>query len=46
LRLFERLLNVDGVVRRANQARLCDLARLSSGDVKLICSHDPAEFWR
>jgi glyoxylase-like metal-dependent hydrolase (beta-lactamase superfamily II) len=43
LRLFERLVNVDGVARRANQARLRELAR-SKGEVKLICSHDPAEF--
>jgi glyoxylase-like metal-dependent hydrolase (beta-lactamase superfamily II) len=43
LRLFERLVNADSVARRNNQARLRDLAR-SPGDVKLICSHDPADF--
>jgi glyoxylase-like metal-dependent hydrolase (beta-lactamase superfamily II) len=44
LRAFERLISVDSVARRANQARLRDLARLSIGEVKLICSHDFAEF--
>jgi glyoxylase-like metal-dependent hydrolase (beta-lactamase superfamily II) len=44
LRAFERLASVDGAARRANLARLRDLARLSMGDVKLFCSHDPAEF--
>ena len=44
LRLFESLMSVDSAARRANLARLCELARLSMGEVKLICSHDPAEF--
>jgi glyoxylase-like metal-dependent hydrolase (beta-lactamase superfamily II) len=44
LRLFESLAEVDGAQRRANQARLRELARLAAGEVKLICSHDLAEF--
>jgi glyoxylase-like metal-dependent hydrolase (beta-lactamase superfamily II) len=44
LRWFESLANVDGAQRRANQARLRELARLAIGEVKLICSHDLAEF--
>ena len=44
LRWFESLANVDGAARRANQARLRELARLAAGVVKLICSHDLADF--
>jgi glyoxylase-like metal-dependent hydrolase (beta-lactamase superfamily II) len=44
LRLFERLASVDGAQRLANLARLRELARLAAGEVKLICSHDAAEF--
>jgi glyoxylase-like metal-dependent hydrolase (beta-lactamase superfamily II) len=44
LRLFESLINVDSKARTANQARLRQLARHAAGEVKLICSHDPAEF--
>ena len=44
-RLFESLINVDSKARLANQARLRDLARLAAGEVKLICSHDIAEFF-
>ena len=44
LRWFESLANVDGAARRANQARLRELARLAAGVVKLICSHDIADF--
>jgi glyoxylase-like metal-dependent hydrolase (beta-lactamase superfamily II) len=44
LRLFESLASVDNAQRRANQARLRELARLAAGAVKLICSHDLAEF--
>jgi glyoxylase-like metal-dependent hydrolase (beta-lactamase superfamily II) len=44
LRVAERLSSVDGPARRANLARLRDLARLSIGGVKLFCSHDPVEF--
>ena len=42
LRLFESLVNVDRTARLANQKRLRDLAR-EHGEVKLICSHDPAD---
>jgi glyoxylase-like metal-dependent hydrolase (beta-lactamase superfamily II) len=44
LRLFESLTSIDGAQRLANQARLRELARLAIGEVKLICSHDLAEF--
>jgi glyoxylase-like metal-dependent hydrolase (beta-lactamase superfamily II) len=44
LRWFESLANVDGAARRANQARLRELARLAAGVVRLICSHDIADF--
>ena len=41
---FESRVSVDDAKRRANQARLRELARGAGGEVKLICSHDPAEF--
>ena len=44
VRWFESLVEFDGAQRRANQGRLRELARLAAGKVKLICSHDPAEF--
>ena len=44
LRAFEGFVSVDGAARRANLARLRDLARLTMGEVKLFCSHDLAEF--
>jgi glyoxylase-like metal-dependent hydrolase (beta-lactamase superfamily II) len=44
LRAFESFISVDGAARRANLARLRDLARLTMGAVKLFCSHDLAEF--
>jgi glyoxylase-like metal-dependent hydrolase (beta-lactamase superfamily II) len=44
LRLFQTLTSVDSAQRRVNQARLRELARLALGEVKLICSHDLAEF--
>jgi glyoxylase-like metal-dependent hydrolase (beta-lactamase superfamily II) len=44
LRAFESFMSVDGAARRDNLARLRDLARLTMGDVKLFCSHDPVEF--
>ncbi len=43
LRLFEALASVNGAERRANQARLRELARLAAGVVQLICSHDIAD---
>jgi glyoxylase-like metal-dependent hydrolase (beta-lactamase superfamily II) len=42
---FESLASVDGAQRRANLARLRELARLALGEVKLICSHDPSDFF-
>jgi glyoxylase-like metal-dependent hydrolase (beta-lactamase superfamily II) len=44
LRWFESVVQFDGAQRRANQARLRELARLALGEVKLICSHDLADF--
>jgi glyoxylase-like metal-dependent hydrolase (beta-lactamase superfamily II) len=44
LRLFERLASVNNAQRIANQARLRELARDAAGEVKLISSHDVAEF--
>ena len=43
IRAFARLMSVDDRARRANLARLSELARLSMGEVKLVCSHDVAE---
>jgi glyoxylase-like metal-dependent hydrolase (beta-lactamase superfamily II) len=43
LRWFEARASVDDAQRLANQARLRELARVSAGVVKLICSHDPTE---
>jgi glyoxylase-like metal-dependent hydrolase (beta-lactamase superfamily II) len=43
LRFFESLANVDGAARRANRAQLQKLAFIHLGEVRLICSHDPAE---
>src|SRR6202034_767625 len=45
VRFFESLVEFDGAERRANQARLQELARLAVGQVKLICSHDPSDFF-
>jgi glyoxylase-like metal-dependent hydrolase (beta-lactamase superfamily II) len=45
VRFFESLVEFDGAERRANQARLRELARLAAGEVKLICSHDPSDFF-
>jgi len=45
VRFFESLVDVDGAQRRANQARLQELARAAAGDVKLICSHDLSDFF-
>jgi glyoxylase-like metal-dependent hydrolase (beta-lactamase superfamily II) len=41
----ESRMSIDNGQRRANQARLRELARLAGGEVKLICSHDPSEFF-
>jgi glyoxylase-like metal-dependent hydrolase (beta-lactamase superfamily II) len=42
IKWFESLVNVDKRARLANQKRLSELVR-TFGEVKLICSHDPAE---
>ena len=44
LRWLESRMDVDAAQRRSNQGRLHELARLAGGKVKLICSHDSAEF--
>jgi glyoxylase-like metal-dependent hydrolase (beta-lactamase superfamily II) len=46
LRLFQNLVQVDGPQRRANQARLLELARQHGGEVGLFCAHDPVELAR
>ena len=43
LRLFQHLVNFDRAARLANRNRLRDLARRHGSEVKLVCSHDPAE---
>jgi glyoxylase-like metal-dependent hydrolase (beta-lactamase superfamily II) len=45
VRFFESVVQFDGPQRLANQARLRELARLTGGEVKLICSHDSSEFF-
>jgi glyoxylase-like metal-dependent hydrolase (beta-lactamase superfamily II) len=42
-RLFESLVNADRSARLANQKRLRALAQSHGGEVRLICSHDPAD---
>ena len=44
LDLFQRLMQVDGQARLANQDRLRQLARDAAPAVRIICSHDPGEF--
>ena len=44
VRWFESIVNIDKKARLENQKRLRELARNHGGEVKLICSHDPAEF--
>ena len=44
LRAFERLMSFNDAARRANLAHLRELARLTMGEIKLFCSHDPVEF--
>ncbi len=46
LRLFQNLVQIDGTQRRANQARLLQLARSHGGEVSLFCAHDPVELAR
>jgi glyoxylase-like metal-dependent hydrolase (beta-lactamase superfamily II) len=46
LRAFQNVVQANGKLRRQNQERLRELARSHSGEVELICSHDPVEFER
>ncbi|HZR38067.1 MAG TPA: MBL fold metallo-hydrolase [Nevskia sp.] len=46
LRLFQSLVQVDGAQRKANQARLLQLAREHGAEVDLFCAHDPVELAR
>ncbi len=43
LRAFQNLMQADGKLRHQNQERLRELAQRKSGEVQLICSHDPVE---
>jgi glyoxylase-like metal-dependent hydrolase (beta-lactamase superfamily II) len=43
LKWFESLVAFDNKARLANQQRLRDLAKSFGRDIRLICSHDPAE---
>jgi glyoxylase-like metal-dependent hydrolase (beta-lactamase superfamily II) len=44
VRFFESMVQFDGPQRRANQARLRELAGAAADEVKLICSHDQSDF--
>lgn len=46
LRAFQSLIQADGKLRHQNQERLRELAQRESGEVTLICSHDPLELER
>jgi glyoxylase-like metal-dependent hydrolase (beta-lactamase superfamily II) len=46
LRLFQNLVQIDGRQRRANQARLLQLAGEQRGQMRLFCAHDPVELER
>ncbi len=46
LRLFQNLVQIDGRQRRANQARLLQLAGEQRGQLRLFCAHDPVELAR
>ena len=41
LRAFQALMQADGKLRHQNEERLRELALRDSGEVELICSHDP-----
>jgi glyoxylase-like metal-dependent hydrolase (beta-lactamase superfamily II) len=43
LRLYQRLMDMDGPVRLRNQARLRALAAERPGEVAIMCSHDAVE---
>jgi glyoxylase-like metal-dependent hydrolase (beta-lactamase superfamily II) len=44
LSFYEALMSADNAARLANQARLRDLARGATGQVRLVSSHDLSEF--
>lgn len=44
LDFFQRFTEVDPIARKRNQDRLRTLARERAGEVRIVCSHDPAEF--
>ena len=44
LRMFESLVNADRPARLANRERLRELAQSHGDEVRLICSHDAADF--
>jgi glyoxylase-like metal-dependent hydrolase (beta-lactamase superfamily II) len=46
LTVFQSLVQYDGKARRHNQERLRELAREHGDELRLICSHDPADFER
>jgi len=46
LRAFQNIVGHDARVRRRNQERLRELARVHPHEVRLICSHDPTELER
>ena len=46
LDLFERMVQVDGELMRANQERLRQLARENRGEVRVFSAHDPVELER
>jgi len=43
IRAFESLVDIDRAARLANQQRLQELLRKHGHEVRLVCSHDPAE---
>lgn len=45
-RAYQRMMEVDRTQRLRNQERLRGLARTHAGEVRIICSHDAAEFSR
>lgn len=46
LRAFQRVVEVEGAARRANQARLRELALAHPAEVQVFCAHDPIELER
>ncbi len=43
IRAFQALTQADGKLRRQNLERLREFAQRQSGEVKLVCSHDPVQ---